>query len=80
MQEEQKAEKKFWVPKALRIDNPEEAAKSSIWASLGIKADERIIFKSFQSKDLKNSETKMPESLQANPAAFSRSQTFQERT
>ncbi|KAG0537303.1 hypothetical protein BDA96_03G137500 [Sorghum bicolor] len=80
LQEEQKAEKKFWVPKALRIDNPEEAAKSSIWASLGIKPDERIIFKSFQSKDLKNSETKTPESLQANPAAFSRSQTFQERT
>jgi hypothetical protein len=80
LQEEHKAEKKLWVPKALRIDNPEEAAKSSIWASLGIKPDERIIFKSFQSKDLKNSETKTPESLQANPAAFSRSQTFQERT
>lgn len=79
LQEEQKAEKKFWVPKALRIDNPEEAAKSSIWASLGIKPDDRIIFKSFQSKDLKNSATKTPESLQANPAAFSRSQTFQER-
>ncbi|PWZ29970.1 Cyclic dof factor 2 [Zea mays] len=79
LQEEQKAEKKFWVPKALRIDNPEEAAKSSIWASLGIKPDDRIIFKSFQSKDLKNSATKMPESLQANPAAFSRSLTFQER-
>lgn len=80
LQEEQKTVKKVWVPKALRIDNPEEAAKSSIWASLGIKPDERIIFKSFQSKDLKNRETKTPESLQANPAAFSRSQTFQERT
>lgn len=73
LQEEEKTEKKFWVPKALRIDNPEEAAKSTIWASLGIKPDERIVFKSSSSKDQKNSE--MPEStqaLQANPAAFSR--------
>ncbi|WVZ71599.1 hypothetical protein U9M48_020169 [Paspalum notatum var. saurae] len=81
LQEEEKAEKKIWIPKALRIDNPEEAAKSSIWTSLGIKPDERIIMKSFQSKDQKTGEMlESAQALQANPAAFSRSQTFQERT
>ncbi|OEL16479.1 hypothetical protein BAE44_0022503 [Dichanthelium oligosanthes] len=38
--EEEKAEKTFWVPKALRVTDPEEAAKSTIWDSLGIKPDE----------------------------------------
>jgi hypothetical protein len=80
-QEEEKAEKTFWVPKALRITDPEEAAKSSIWASLGIKPDERLFCKCFQSKNPKNGKT--PESaqaLQANPAVFSSTQTFQGRT
>ncbi|CAA6656989.1 unnamed protein product [Spirodela intermedia] len=31
----------IWVPKTLRIDDPDEAAKSSIWATLGINPDPR---------------------------------------
>ncbi|KAJ1283329.1 hypothetical protein BS78_03G120000 [Paspalum vaginatum] len=81
LQEEEKAEKKIWIPKAIRTDNPEEAAKSSIWTSLGIQPDERIIMKSLESKDQKTGEMlESAQALQANPAAFSRSKTFQERT
>ncbi|KAL0395639.1 UNVERIFIED_CONTAM: Cyclic dof factor 2 [Sesamum calycinum] len=36
---ESNSEKCLWVPKTLRIDDPGEAAKSSIWATLGIKND-----------------------------------------
>ncbi|XP_062196539.1 cyclic dof factor 2-like [Phragmites australis] len=80
-QEEGKKEKTLWVPKTLRIFNPDEAAKSSIWASLGIKPDEKCMFKSSQSKVPKDGKTpEPPQALQANPAAFSRSQSFQERT
>lgn len=78
---EEKKEKSLWVPKTLRIDDPDEAAKSSIWATLGIKPGDPGIFKPFQSKG----ESKGPTSdahparvLQANPAASSRSQLFQE--
>ncbi|KAI3704747.1 hypothetical protein L1987_74974 [Smallanthus sonchifolius] len=85
MIKENEAEKSLWVPKTLRIDDPEEAAKSSIWATLGIKNDRTVIgngggmFKAFQSK----SEDKRPmkeasPALQANPAALSRSLSFQE--
>ncbi|XP_062208595.1 cyclic dof factor 2-like isoform X2 [Phragmites australis] len=75
----EKARKNLWTPKALRIDDTEEAAKSSIWAALGIKPDEKGVFESFQSKVLKNGKPpQSPQALQANPAAFSRSQTFQE--
>ncbi|XP_034592647.1 cyclic dof factor 1 [Setaria viridis] len=69
--EEEEAEKTFWVPKALRVTDPEEAAKSTIWASLGIKPDERIL----QSKD-ENGKT--PESPAA--CSISCSLTFQNRT
>ncbi|RLN22299.1 hypothetical protein C2845_PM07G06640 [Panicum miliaceum] len=80
-QEEEEAEKTFWVPKALRITDPDEAAKSSIWASLGVKPDERLFCKCFQSKNLKNGKTpESPQALQANPAVFSGPQTFQGRT
>ncbi|KAL6627712.1 hypothetical protein ACP70R_031438 [Stipagrostis hirtigluma subsp. patula] len=80
-QEEGKTEKTLWVPKTLRIDDPDEAAKSSIWATLGIKPDEKGIFKCFQSKALKDGKTpESPQTLQANPAALSRSRSFQERT
>ncbi|KAI7741409.1 hypothetical protein M8C21_000869, partial [Ambrosia artemisiifolia] len=83
--EENEPEKSLWVPKTLRIDDPDVAAKSSIWATLGIKNEGSVggngggMFKAFQSK----SEDKKPvkeasPALQANPAALSRSCNFQE--
>ncbi|XP_077235971.1 cyclic dof factor 1-like [Tasmannia lanceolata] len=87
VQAEEKSEKCLWVPKTLRIDDPDEAARSSIWATLGIKQDqnERItkggIFKAFQPKmEGKGHTLDSAQVLQANPAALSRSQTFQEST
>ncbi|XP_057981513.1 cyclic dof factor 3-like [Malania oleifera] len=87
LQSEEKAEKFLWVPKTLRIDDPNEAAKSSIWATLGIKADKSEpiikggIFKAFQPKTESSGNTSDADQvLQANPAAVSRSQTFQEST
>ncbi|KAJ0979129.1 hypothetical protein J5N97_014603 [Dioscorea zingiberensis] len=78
---EEKAKKSLWVPKTLRIDDPDEAAKSSIWATLGIKPDEGGIFRSFQSKsESKGQESDAAQVLHANPAALSRSRTFQEST
>ncbi|KAK9129106.1 hypothetical protein Syun_017903 [Stephania yunnanensis] len=84
---EEKAEKCLWVPKTLRIDDPDDAAKSSIWATLGIKPDQNEpiakggIFKAFQSKaDANHRVSDAAQVLQANPAALSRSQTFQENT
>ncbi|XP_073145813.1 cyclic dof factor 1 [Henckelia pumila] len=71
------------VPKTLRIDDPEEAAKSSIWATLGIKYDStsrKGLFKALQPKcDPKESMgSATPVLMQANPAALSRSINFQE--
>ncbi|KAL6626458.1 hypothetical protein ACP70R_030184 [Stipagrostis hirtigluma subsp. patula] len=72
-------EKSLWVPKTLRIDDPDEAAKSSIWATLGIKPGDPGTFKPFQSKvDSKGQTSDAAQVLQANPAALSRSQSFQE--
>ncbi|KAK3027425.1 hypothetical protein RJ639_042065 [Escallonia herrerae] len=71
------------VPKTLRIDDPDEAAKSSIWATLGIKNDSNSrtgMFKAFQAKrEEKNHTAATSPMLQANPAALSRSLSFQER-
>jgi hypothetical protein len=82
---ENNSERCLWIPKTLRIDDPGEAARSSIWATLGIKNDkaESIsgggLFKAFQSKsDDKNRIPENSQVLQANPAAFSRSLNFQE--
>ncbi|XP_072998130.1 cyclic dof factor 1-like isoform X2 [Typha latifolia] len=78
-QVEEKMEKSLWVPKTLRIDDPDEAAKSSIWATLGIKPGEGGIFKPFKSKaESKVQTSDATQVLQANPAALSRSQSFQE--
>lgn len=66
------------IPKTLRIDDPDEAAKSSIWATLGIKNEN---FKAFQEKGYEKKKHPVTTSspvLQANPAAFSRSLCFQE--
>ncbi|KAG5068113.1 hypothetical protein AAZX31_01G047300 [Glycine max] len=83
------------IPKTLRIDDPTEAAKSSIWSTLGIKNEKGNslngggLFKAFASKgssdEKKNNHVMMVEAslspvLQANPAALSRSLVFHERT
>lgn len=75
----------LWVPKTLRIDDPGEAAKSSIWTTLGLgdKPESAItsggIFKAFQPKTQGAKDSrKASQALQANPAAFSRSLSFHE--
>ncbi|XP_019195276.1 PREDICTED: cyclic dof factor 1-like [Ipomoea nil] len=78
-------EKCLWVPKTLRFDDPEDAAKSSIWATLGIQHD-RVdsirggAFKAFKMKDDENSHASKNcrVLLEANPAALSRSLNFHE--
>ncbi|XP_022740243.1 LOW QUALITY PROTEIN: cyclic dof factor 2-like [Durio zibethinus] len=82
---ENNAERCLWIPKTLRIDDPEAAARSSIWATLGIKNDKsdsiggRGLFKAFQSKgDERNQVPETSPVLQANPAALSRSINFHE--
>ncbi|MED6217476.1 hypothetical protein PIB30_018111 [Stylosanthes scabra] len=68
------------VPKTLRIDDPIEAAKSSIWATLGIK-NEGVSFKAFQSKkEEKNKVVETSPMLLANPAALCRSLHFHENS
>ena len=78
------------IPKTLRIDDPREAAKSSIsmWSKLGIKNDDKAssggLFKAFPSSKGNDINHQMVEAsspvLQANPAALSRSLTFREQT
>ncbi|KAK6922013.1 Zinc finger, Dof-type [Dillenia turbinata] len=82
---EKDSERRFWIPKTLRIDDPSEAAKSSIWTTLGIKNDKADSvngvgrFKAFQPKgDEKNHVADTSPMLQANPAALSRSLNFHE--
>ncbi|KAF2298860.1 hypothetical protein GH714_028372 [Hevea brasiliensis] len=75
------------IPKTLRIDDPGEAAKCSILATLGIKSTGKSslngggLFKGFQSKneDSNYMAEKSP-LLHANPAALSRSLNFHEST
>ncbi|KAJ0038452.1 hypothetical protein Pint_22790 [Pistacia integerrima] len=79
-------ERSVLVPKTLRIDDRSKAAKSSIWAALGIKSDKTNsgegLFKGFQSKgDDRNFISPGTSAvLQANPAALSRSFNFHEST
>lgn len=84
-QNENKAERCLWIPKTLRIDDPGEAAKSSIWATLGIKNDKTDsvsegLFKAFHQPkgDEKNHKAEPSPVLQVNPAALSRSIKFHE--
>lgn len=76
------SENSILIPKTLRIDDPEEAAKSSIWETLGIKYDSTTregLFNAFQPKgDEKNLAASPSPALQANPAALSRSINFRE--
>ena len=68
------------VPKTLRVDDPNEAAKSSIWTTLGIKNE--VMFKGFDSKkevSINKEETETSLVLCANPAALSRSVNFHEQ-
>ncbi|XP_019167102.1 PREDICTED: cyclic dof factor 1-like [Ipomoea nil] len=81
--EQKSPEGRILVPKTLRIDDPDEAAKSSIWATLGIKYNsisKGSMFNALeeQKSDDKNHTTSASMALQANPAALSRSLTFQE--
>lgn len=83
--EEEKAEKCVLIPKTIKIDDPKEASKSPIWATLGIKLDK----KQFESQG-RNSRKLEAEGgskdcmlgvshiLEANPAAISRAHAFQE--
>ncbi|XP_057453364.1 cyclic dof factor 2-like isoform X3 [Lotus japonicus] len=75
----------LWVPKTVRIHDPEEAAKSSIWTTLATKSKlnkpimKGSVFKSFE--PMSNGSSHVLEDnqiLRANPAAFSRSESFQE--
>ncbi|WOL11550.1 cyclic dof factor 2 [Canna indica] len=60
------------LPKISRVDEPKEAAKSSIWATMGIKNDKvDMMNHAFAASQLL---------LHANPAAMSRSINFQERS
>ncbi|KAJ8775087.1 hypothetical protein K2173_020091 [Erythroxylum novogranatense] len=78
-------ERCLWIPKTLRIDDPSEAAKSSIWTTLGIKNERansiggKGVFNAFQSKgDEENDTSESLPVLKANPAALSRSLQFHE--
>lgn len=75
------------VPKTLRIDDPSEAAKSSIWTTLGIKNDHqlgsfngRVSFfgELQQAKGVNQGIDTSSLVLQTNPAAFSRSLSYHE--
>jgi hypothetical protein len=80
LQGEEEKGNNIWVPKILRITDPEEAAKSSFFASLGIKPDEKGIFKSFRSELLGGGKIQeSSQDQQANPAAVSSPQSFQKR-
>ncbi|KAM0961658.1 hypothetical protein FF1_021033 [Malus domestica] len=82
------SERCVWIPKTLRIDDSNEAARSSAWATLGIRNERGNCaneggghFKAFQSKgDEKTPAVEASRALQSNPAAFSRSLNFHERT
>uniref|UniRef100_A0A0C9S929 TSA: Wollemia nobilis Ref_Wollemi_Transcript_2243_2507 transcribed RNA sequence n=1 Tax=Wollemia nobilis TaxID=56998 RepID=A0A0C9S929_9CONI len=85
-QAEGKTEGCVWVPKTLRIDDPGEAARSSVWTLLdvGNKSDTITssgIFKTFHSRGEEKEPVKPPtQGMLANPAAFSRSMAFRENS
>ncbi|KAG1342524.1 cyclic dof factor 3 [Cocos nucifera] len=78
-------ERCLWIPRTLRIHDPKEAAKRSIWATMGFKYDSAGgiigggLFKAFQNKEgVKNHTAEISQILHANPAALSRALHFQE--
>ncbi|GMH01360.1 hypothetical protein Nepgr_003199 [Nepenthes gracilis] len=83
--EENKSGNPVLVPKTLRIDDPDEAAMSSIWTTLGIKKEKVDsisaggFFDGFQlSSEEKTHKTQSSRVLEANPVALSRSISFRE--
>ncbi|KAK7317981.1 hypothetical protein RJT34_02659 [Clitoria ternatea] len=85
--EHNSSENSVLIPKTLRIADPSETAKSSMWSKFVIKNDKANslngggLFKAFPSKG--NDTNHMVEALpvlQANPAALSRSLTFHEQS
>lgn len=83
--EDDTMKKNIWVPKTIRINDPEEAAKSSIWSTLTTKSQQNkpvmkgSVFKSFEPKsNAKSRNLDDNQILRANPAAFCRSGSFQE--
>ena len=72
------SEKRLWFPKTLRVGDPAEAAKSSIWATMELSKDvagRGGLFHGFdQHKVLQADGSRV---LHANPAAAARSFSFQ---
>ncbi|KAH7656367.1 Zinc finger Dof-type protein [Dioscorea alata] len=80
-------ERCLWIPKTLRIDDPGEAAKSSVWATIGINNENADsvnrggLFKAFHPKtDSKKHTVEASPVWHANPAAVSRSLSFHENS
>lgn len=80
-----RAEGCLWVPKTLRINDPDEAARSSIWTTLGLGdgpgslAVGGVVTKAFQCKsETKDGDESTTQSRHSNPAAMSRSMAFNE--
>ncbi|KAG8097017.1 hypothetical protein GUJ93_ZPchr0013g37011 [Zizania palustris] len=84
-----KSNVKVWVPKTIRIDDVDEVARSSIWSLIGIKSEKVAadhdrgckLAKVFEPKDEAKTATHTVVNspfLQGNPAALTRSVTFQE--
>lgn len=70
--------KRVIVPKTLRVNDPNDALKSTVWEALGIKPR---VAKPLETGTTSNDyPLNAPPELEANPAALCRSQTFQEST
>lgn len=67
----------LWMPKTLRIDDPDEAAKSSYWATMGFDKSDHGLFKPFAKNCTEDDGKKL---VCLNPAALSRSINFQENS
>ncbi|KAI5075560.1 hypothetical protein GOP47_0009636 [Adiantum capillus-veneris] len=84
--ERSQPEKCLWVPKTLRIDDPLDAARSSIWTTLGLgdgplSSPARCSTNAFQGKlELKEENEAVSSNRLSNPAALSRSAAFQENS
>lgn len=76
----------LWVPKTLRIDDPVEAARSSIWTTLGLGDRPGPLtvggaVKAFHPKtEAKETEEQTMQTRHTNPAAMTRSMAFHENS
>ncbi|KAH7366489.1 hypothetical protein KP509_18G081000 [Ceratopteris richardii] len=78
-------DKCLWVPKTLRIDDPVDAARSSIWTTLGLRdgplsSSKHASSKSCQGMNCKDDNEEVSMNRCSNPAALSRSAAFQEKS